>query len=155
MKRNTIVKVHLIATIIATITITVFFTISLFAELKGDEAFIKSVKAFILYTLPVMIIAMPVLKFTGDKLAGKSSNPIIARKRKRMKFVILNGIMLVSLAIFLYYRSHYLSIDVVFLTAQIAELAFGLTNLFLIVLNARNGLQLSGKLAKRTKLGNL
>lgn len=153
MKRKTIVRVHLIATIIATITIATFFTISLIAELRGDESFIKSVKAFILYTLPVMVIAMPALKITGDKLAGKSKNPIVLKKMNRMKFVIVNGIILVSLAGFLYYRSHYQNIDGVFLTAQIAEFAFGLANLTLIILNARDGMQLSGRLAKRPSTG--
>ena len=62
MKRKNIVKAHLIATIIAALTILTFFSTSLFAEIKGDEALIKSVKAFILYALPIMIIAMPALK---------------------------------------------------------------------------------------------
>lgn len=148
MKRKTVLTVHLVATIVATMTIAVFFTSSLIAEISGDHDFIRSVKAFILYALPVMILAMPALKITGDKLAGKSKNPTILAKAKRMKFVVVNGIGLVTLAIFLYYRSHYQSIDNVFLTAQIAEFALGLANLTLIVLNARNGMQLSGRIKR-------
>lgn len=150
MIRKTIVTVHLIATIVAVLTITTFFSISLFAEIKGDEEVIKRVKAFILYALPVMILAMPALKITGDKLAGKSKSPLIVAKAKRMKFVMVNGVMLISLAIFLYYRSHYQEIDSIFLVAQIAEFGFGLFNLSLIFMNARAGMQLSGKL-KHTK----
>lgn len=148
MKRKTIVKVHFIATVIAGLTIVTFFSLSLIAEIKGDIQFIKSVKAFILYALPVMVIAMPMLKITGDKLAGKSNNPIILAKKRRMKLMIVNGVGLISLAVFLYYRSHFHTIDHVFLVAQIAEFGFGLGNLTLIVLNARSDLQLSGKLKR-------
>ncbi len=146
MKRKTVVTVHLIATFVATLTISLFFTTSLIAEIKGEETFIKSVKAFILYALPIMILAMPALKITGDKLAGKSKNPTVLAKAKRMKFVVINGVGLISLAVFLYYRSHYQTIDNVFLIAQIVEFGLGITNLTLIILNAKNGMQLSGRL---------
>ena len=148
MKRKTIVRVHLIATIIAATTIATFFTVSLIAEIRGDEFFIKSVKAFILYALPIMIVSMPALAITGNKLAGQSKNHLVNLKKNRMKFIMINGIVLVSLAIFLYYRSHFQRIDSVFLAFQIAEFIFGLTNLTLISLNARNGMQLSGRLSK-------
>lgn len=82
MERKTIVKAHFIATIIAGLTIVTFFSLSLLAEIRGDIEFIKAVKTFILYTLPIMIIAMPMLKITGDKLAGRSINPIILAKKR-------------------------------------------------------------------------
>ncbi len=148
MKRKTVVTAHLIATIIAAITILVFFASSLIAEIKGDHEFIRTVKAFILYALPIMILAMPVLKLTGDKLAGKSKNPKVFAKAKRMKFVVVNGVGLIALAIFLYYRSHYQTIDNIFLTAQIAEFALGLTNLSLIIINAKSGMELSGRIKR-------
>ena len=146
MKRKKIVTIHLIATIGAVLTISTFFTISMIAEIRGDEDYIRSVKAFILYALPVMILAMPTLKITGDRLAAKSINSLISAKAKRMKLVMVNGMILISLAVFLYYRSHYQQIDNIFLTAQIAEFIFGLLNLTLIFINAKTGMQLSGKL---------
>ena len=148
MKRNTMLKAHISASIIAAVIILAFFSLSLIAEIKGDIQFIKSVKTFILYVLPVILIAMPMLKITGDKLAGKSCNPILLAKKRRMKLMIINGVGLISLAIFLYYRSHFHTIDHIFLTAQIAELGLGLGNLTLIVLNAKSGMQLSGKLQR-------
>jgi hypothetical protein len=146
MKRSTLLKIHLIATAIAVITILTFFTSSLIAEIRGDESFIKSVKAFIIYALPVMIVSMPTLALTGNKLAGQSKNPLVLIKKRRMKLVMVNGMILISLAVFLYYRSHFQVIDNVFLGFQLAEFLFGLTNLTLIILNARNGKQLAGKL---------
>lgn len=148
MKRKIIVKAHFIATIVIGLTIVTFFSLSLIAEIKGDIQFIKSVKTFILYALPVMIIAMPMLKITGDILAGRSSNATVLTKKRRMKLMNINGVCLVSLAVFLYYRSHYHTIDLPFLVAQIAEFVFGLGNLTLIALNARSGLRLSGKRKK-------
>jgi hypothetical protein len=145
MKRILLVKIHIVATIIAVLTIGSFFIASLVAEIKGNKEGIKNVKEVILFSLPVMLIAMPALGITGNKLGGKSTNPLIAAKRRRMKFVFMNGIALITLAGFLYYRSHYVAIDGVFLTAQMLEFALGLTNLVLIGLNITSGLQLSGK----------
>lgn len=143
MKRKTILKAHLMATIIAATTITLFFSFSLIAELNAEVAFIKTVKTGILYALPIMILAMPILKITGDKLAGNSGNPIIRAKKQRMKWMSINGIVLIALAIFLYYRSHYQEIDGIFLAAQLVEFVFGLANLNLIFRNAKSGWKLS------------
>lgn len=145
MKRKTIVHVHVGATIVAMLTILTFFSLSLFAEIQGEVQFIKQVKAFILYALPVMIITMPVLKITGDKLAGKAKNSIILVKQKRMKGMIINGMGLILLAVFLYCRSHFYPLDKVFLLAQMVEFILGLGNLTLLILNAKGGMQLSGK----------
>ncbi len=101
MKRIVLIKIHIVATIIAVLTIGSFFTASLVAEIKGNIEGIKHVKEIILFSLPLMLIAMPALGITGNKLGGKSTNPLIAAKRLRMKFVFMNGIALITLACFL------------------------------------------------------
>lgn len=146
MKRKSLVRIHIAATFVAALTILTFFTFSLIAEINGDITFIKQVKSFIVCALPIMIIVMPALNISGDKLAGKSQNITVLIKRRRMKWVMINGIGLIFLAVFLYYRSHYRAIDEVFLLAQIAEFICGLTNLVLIALNAKSGFQISGRL---------
>jgi uncharacterized membrane protein len=118
-------------------------------KLRGKETLIRKVKEAILFSLPVLLIAMPALGATGNKLAGKSQNPIVLVKQKRMKFIFVNGITLISLACFLYYRSHYHTIDGLFLAAQVGEFVLGLTNLVLIGLNIKSGLQLSGRIKKK------
>ncbi len=148
MKRKTILKAHIGATIVAAITIITFFSLSLVAEIKGDISFIQRIKALILYALPILVVTMPVLKFTGDKLAAKSKSPMVLAKKKRMKLIGINGMVLISMAVFLYYRSHYQSIDQLFLIAQMMEFGFGLGNLTLIALSAKDGRQLSGRLLK-------
>ena len=145
MKRKSLVTIHIVATTIAAITIATFFFSSLVAEINGEEAFIRTVKERILIALPVLLVAMPALGITGNKLAGKSQNAVVLAKKRRMRLVFANGLTLVFLACFLYYRSHYLSLDSIFMVAQFAEFGFGLANLVLIVLNIRNGFQLSAR----------
>lgn len=153
MKRKTLVNIHVAATIIAILTISSFFMASLIAELSGSVTLIKTVKETILLALPLMVIAMPTVALSGNRLAGKSQHPIVVAKQKRMRFIAINGVCLIGLACFLYYRSHYQTIDGIFLTAQIAEFALGLTNLVLIGLNTRSGFQLSGRLKRMKPLG--
>lgn len=151
MKRKKLVRLHILTTIVAALTISTFFAASLYAEISENVEIIKQVKLIIIKALPIMIIAMPTLNITGNKLVGKSQNPIVLLKKKRMKFVIINGIILFLLAIFLYYYSHYRTIDSIFFSAQIAEFIFGLTNLTLIGLNAKSGFQLSNRPKRKTK----
>ena len=150
MKRKTILKAHIIATSIAILTIGCFFSFSLIAEIKGSQEFIKQVKTGILYCLPVLLFVMPMLGITGKKLAGKSKSPIVATKMKRMKFVALNGIILSSLAVYLYLRAINDNIDSTFLYVQILELLFGAVNLTLIGLNIKAGMKLSGRIKRNS-----
>ena len=149
MKRKSLVRIHVIATVLAILAISTFFISSLMAELSGNFSLIKTVKQSILYALPLLIIAMPTLAITGNRLAGTSRSRNVMMKKRRMKFVMINGIILMSLAVFLYYQSHFKSINDLFLIAQITELVFGFVNLTLIGLNVRVGLILSGKLRLR------
>ena len=144
MKRKTLVRIHLVATMIAAATIATFFCSSLAAEINGDELLIRTVKKGIVLSLPILVIAMPTLGITGNKLAGSSQNPIVFLKKRRMKLVLINGIMLIALACFLFYRSHFRAIDSIFMVAQAVEFILGLTNLVLIGLNIAGGLKLSG-----------
>lgn len=148
MKRTTMIRVHLVTTLVAGLTISSFFSFSLIAEISRDTLFIKQVKTGILYSLPLLVIAMPTLALSGKKLAGNSTNPLIVQKMNRMKIIALNGMLLVSLAIYLYYHTRYQAIDRTFLYVQLVELLLGATNLSLIFMNTKAGLQLSGRWRK-------
>lgn len=148
MKRKQILKAHVVATAASMITISVFFSASLWAEIYGSTEQIQSIKAGILYFLPVMLIAMPVLGITGNKLAGNSQNPMVLEKKSRMKWIFINGLLLISLAVTLYVISRNGMLDNTFLTLQIIELILGPINFFLMALNVRSGLLLSGKIKK-------
>ncbi|MGB0882966.1 MAG: hypothetical protein ACPGSO_08420 [Vicingaceae bacterium] len=149
MKRVKIIRIHIVATIVAILTIGSFFSFSLIAEIIGDDLFIKEVKTGILYCLPIMIITMPTLMISGKKLGGKSKSPIVLKKMNRMNFVSLNGVVLISLVIYLYYHATYKTIDNTFLFIQIAELCFGAANLSLIASNIYLGMKLSGRKRKK------
>lgn len=150
MKRKTIVKAHIISTSIAVVTIGCFFSFSLVAEIMGNQEFIKQIKIGVLYGLPVLLVAMPMLAMTGKKLAGNSKSTIVATKMKRMKFVAFNGVILISLAIYLYFRAVNNNIDSTFLGVQIIELLFGAINLTLLGLNIKAGMKLSGRIKRST-----
>ncbi|HEX2533948.1 MAG TPA: hypothetical protein VHK69_09450 [Chitinophagaceae bacterium] len=152
MKRSTLVKIHVTATVVATLTIAFFFTSSLAAEINGSPLLIRKVKEVILFSLTLLLLAMPALGITGNKLAGNSQHPTVLAKRKRMRFVLGNGMILITLACFLYYRAHHHPLDHIFLGAQVAELILGLANLTLLGLNIRSGFQLSGRWKKRGPL---
>lgn len=148
MKRSKIVTAHITATIIEFLTISSFFGFSLLAEIIGEDLFVKEVKTGILYCLPILVTAMPMLAISGKKLAGNFKNPVIAKKMRRMKFIAFNGIILISLAIYLYYHAIYKTIDSTFLYVQIVELFIGAVNLVLIIMNINSGLKLSGRRKK-------
>jgi len=154
MRRSRIIKVHVTATIIASLTIGSFFCFSLIAEITGKDLFIQQVKAGILYCLPILLVAMPMLAISGKKLAGNSNSPVVATKTKRMKLIAFNGLILISLAIYLYYHATFKTIDKTFLYFQIGELLIGALNLGLIVLNIKSGLKLSGKSENTTRKGS-
>ncbi len=75
MNRKVLLRLHLFATVIAVLTISCFFSFSLIAEILGETNFIRQVKSGILYGLPLLVMAMPVLGLTGTQLAGASQNP--------------------------------------------------------------------------------
>lgn len=148
MERSKILITHITATVIAVITIGSFFSFSLIAEIIGENLFIKQVKTGILYSLPILLIVMPVLGISGKKLAGNSTNPMILKKMKRMKIIAINGLVLISLAIYLYYHAIYKTIDTTFLFIQLAELLIGALNLAMITMNIKTGLKLSERRKK-------
>lgn len=90
------------------------------------------------------------LALSGKKLAGKSKNPIIVKKMSRMKLIAFNGVILISLAIYLYYHAIYETIDRTFLYVQMMELLIGAINLGLLGMNIHAGLKLSGRPTKQS-----
>jgi len=142
MKRRSIVRVHATAGIVALCLIATFFVSSLISELSGNPDWILLVKRMVFYCMWAMLLLVPTAAFTGMKLAGKSSNPIVAEKRKRMRWVAPNGLLLLTLASYLYYKANLGELDQRFMIAQVLEFAVGFTNLTLLGLMIRDGFQL-------------
>jgi hypothetical protein len=148
MKRKALVKIHLIAAIVAVITIISFFSSTVIVELTGNHEKVIRLKSVIFYSLPLLIVAMPTIAITGARLASNSQHPDITSKRRRMKWITTNGISLVAIACFLFYYSANNQIDRTFFVFQAAELVLGLSNIVLLGLNFRAGLRLSGRLSR-------
>ena len=149
MKRKLIVKIHLISTVIAGLTISSFFTATIISEVINDTLLIMSVKEKILYGLPILLVSMPSVGISGLKLTGRSKSPVHIAKLKRMKVIAFNGVLLILLAIYLYNNSRDGVFGRFFWVAQTLELMLGATNLFLITKNIKAGFILKGRYRKR------
>lgn len=148
MKRKTLVKTHLIAATATAMTIISYFTSTAIVELTGNKEKIILLKSIIFYSLPILIVSMPTLVVTGNRLAGNSTHPDIISKKSRMKWIAINGLTLIALASILFSLAVDNAIDRRFYFFQAAELALGLTNIALIGINFRTGLKLSGRLPR-------
>ena len=151
MKRPNIAQLHGIAGLLAFCLIAIFFVSSLVSELYGDLSWIVVVKRTVFYCMWAMLILVPSAALTGTKLAGKSRNPIVEGKRKRLRWIAPNGLLLLSLASYLYYKASLGEIDQRFMIAQLLEFAVGLTNISLLGLMIRDGFRLKRQYQKFSK----
>ncbi|MDC3962398.1 hypothetical protein [Polyangium jinanense] len=142
MKRT----VHAVAGGVAITTVASFMTSTLVAELTGNHSLIVAVKRFILFGLGVLIPAMAIAGGTGNSLSANRKGRLIDAKRRRMKFIAANGLLiLVPSALVLYRLASAGSFGVTFVVIQIIELAAGATNVFLLSRMIRDGFRLSGR----------
>lgn len=137
-----LIQTQRIAEFLAIITISSFFTSSLYAEITQNPEIILTVKTYIVYAIPLMLIFMPTIGITGKKIEKLINLPIIKRKNKRMKFMALNGTVLIILAFVLYFKAKNGKIDSTFLTLQIIEFCFGFTNISMLFLMLKDGSKL-------------
>ncbi len=147
LNRNLVRRVHLIAGIVAFLTILSFWTTTVVSELFADHAAVAAAKQGILWGMIVLVPAMAAVGSSGFNLGGKSSAPIVVAKRKRMMIVGLDGLLiLVPSAVFLAIRAADGQFDTAFYAVQAIELLAGATNVTLIALNMRDGLTLTRKM---------
>ncbi len=138
--------VHPVAGVVALATILAFWTSTLISELFCDAAAVLAVKTAILYGLAVLIPAMAVVGGTGFRLGGRSHNPLVVAKRRRMPIIAANGLLvLVPCAIFLQARATEGLFDAVFYGVQGVELLAGALNIALLGLSLRDGLALAAR----------
>ncbi|MCC7347691.1 MAG: hypothetical protein IT538_09875 [Variibacter sp.] len=139
---------HPVAGLIGLACIATFWTATVAVEVFGGPAATLAVKTAILWGLLVLIPAMATVGATGFRLAGRPADPRIARKRRRMPFIALNGLLvLVPCAVFLQLRAAQGDFGAAFAAVQGIELLAGAANLVLMSLNLRDGLALAGRIA--------
>jgi hypothetical protein len=143
---------HPIAGVFAMLCIATFWISTLISELFLSVDAILEVKRAILYAMLVFIPAMVLTGLSGFSLAVDRQHPMIDRKKKRMPFIALNGLVfLLPSAIYLYSKAIVAEFDNIFYAVQLTELIAGAINFALMSLNLRDGLRLSGQLRRITE----
>jgi hypothetical protein len=99
---------------------------------------------------PGLFVLVPAIAATGGSgfvLSRGWQSPVVVRKKRRMRLIAANGLLiLVPAAIVLHRLAAAGAFDTRFYVVQAVELLGGGTNLTLMGLNVRDGLRLSGRL---------
>ena len=133
-------KLHPAAGGTAMSLVILFWCATVVAEIRGDAAEILLVKTGILYGLVLLIPCIVFAGLSGRKLAGRSPDPRIAAKRRRMPVIALNGgLVLVPCAIFLWLRAADGDFTGAFWWVQGLELVAGAVNAVLLVQSLLDG----------------
>jgi hypothetical protein len=142
-------RLHPIAGTLALLTILCFWLATLVSEAFGTPLQVAKVKILIPWGFLVLIPALAVTGLSGHRLGAKWRGPIVQVKRRRMPWIAANGlIVLVPSALFLAQRASTGTFDAAFYTVQTVELVAGAVNLVLLGLNLRDGLRMTGRLAR-------
>jgi len=140
-------KAHLIAGLLATLTITTFFLSTILVELFASHEAVATVKKLIAF--PGLFILVPAIAATGGSgfyLSKSRQGRLVDAKKKRMPFIAANGLLvLIPCAIFLNRMAAAAQFDTTFYAVQAIELLAGAVNLALMSLNIRDGLKMSGR----------
>jgi len=139
-------RIHLVAAVVATLSITSFFTATIFVELFGSVESISTIKRLVVEPgLFILIPAVVITGISGFVCAKGRRGGLISYKMKRMPIIAANGILvLVPCAIFLNLSAADGLFDMKFYLIQGVELIAGATNLTLMGLNIRDGLRMKG-----------
>lgn len=139
--------VHRLAASVAILCIATFFSATIFVELFGTRESIATLKSLIVW--PGLFILVPSIALTGGSgfaLAKSRSGKLVLQKKKRMPFIVANGILvLIPCAVFLDRWASAGTFDTSFYVVQGIELLAGATNLILMGVNVRDGLRMSGR----------
>ena len=141
--------IHPIAGAIALLTILTFWTSTALTEIFGSAQTITTVKSLIPWGFLILVPAMALAGGTGFRLGGKWRGKLVTAKKKRMPIIAANGILvLIPAALYLSFKAQAGQFDTAFYTVQLIELIAGATNITLLGLNMRDGLQMTK--ARRT-----
>ncbi|MDK9720768.1 MAG: hypothetical protein OEL53_06250 [Rhodospirillales bacterium] len=138
-------RLHPVAGAIAMLLIASFWLSTVVSEVMADPETVACVKRAILWALPVLILSLILTGASGFRQASKAL--LVQQKLRRMKIVAANGILvLLPSAILLDHLAAGGHFTRMFYTVQGLELAAGGVNLTLMVMNAQDGLRLSGRI---------
>ncbi|MGG4146683.1 hypothetical protein ABEW34_26590 [Paenibacillus algorifonticola] len=141
-------KLHAFASIISFLCIASFFSSTIIVDLFCSHETIAKLKSLIVLPgLLVLIPAMAITGATGFKISKGRKGMIIEKKKKRMPYIALIGILImIPSAILLNMWASTGQFGTKFLLVQLIELIGGGVNLFLMSINMKDGFVLTGKL---------
>ncbi len=141
--------IHAAAGLIGFLSIATFWSSTAFSELFGSQQMVVAVKTMILNGMVVLIPAMVVVGASGMIMGKRRRDAPAVAKKKRMPIIALNGLLiLVPAAVYLQSKAVAASFDMQFYFVQVLELVAGAVNLTLMGLNIRDGLVMTGRLAR-------
>lgn len=142
-------RLHAVAGVIGLATIATFWTTTVAVELLGSADDIAGAKLAILWAFLLLIPSLIVAAGTGFRLGRRRRGPLAAAKRNRMPLIAANGVVvLMPAAAFLAASALDGRFDAWFYAVQALELVAGATNIVLLGLQVRDGLRLTGRLAR-------
>lgn len=147
-------KVHAAAGAAALLVVGSFWLATVATEFSGNLETIAAVKAGVLAGMAVLIPLMIVAGASGFSLAQGWKSPTVLRKKRRMRIVAANGMLvLLPSAYVLAGWAEEGRFDAAFLALQALELAAGALNIALLSLNMRDGLALRRKPSRVVRVG--
>lgn len=142
-------KIHALAGLLSFTCIVGFWSSTLIAELLLSPEAVAAVKAGIVDAFVLFIPCMILTGATGFAMGGQGRDPRLVAKRRRMPLIALNGLLImIPSALLLDSKASAGELDSLFYGVQVLELLAGAINLFLMGLNIRDGMHLTGRLGR-------
>ncbi len=141
---------HALFGAVALLCIATFWTSTVVSELFLGEASVVAVKNAVLVGMWVLIPVMAATGGSGFSLARARRGRLVEAKRRRMKAVAANGLLvLLPSAFVLAAWANAGRFDAAFYALQGLELVAGAVNITLLALNMHDGLRLTGRLSPK------
>lgn len=143
-------RLHAASGSLALLTLLSFWISTAVAEGFLGWPAVVAVKGAIVNGLFVLVPAMAVTGITGAVLSKGHGGGLVVAKTKRMKILAMNGVLvMIPAALFLNFKATANEADALFFLVQVIELAVGAVQIAFLVMNARDGLRMSGRLSGR------
>jgi hypothetical protein len=140
-------KLHAFVGALALLCVVSFWSTTLISEIFLSHAAVAAIKNAILAAMWLFVPAMAATGGSGFALAKGRGGRLVEAKKRRMKFIAANGILvLLPSAFALASMANAGRFDAVFYAVQVLELVAGAVNITLLSLNMRDGLRMTGRL---------
>jgi hypothetical protein len=142
-------RIHAVAGVVGFLTILSFWSSTIASEVFGSHETVAAIKQAILWGMLLLVPAMAAAGGTGFELLRRRPGSLALAKRRRMMVIGPNGVLvLMPCAFFLASLAAKGQFTAAFYAVQALELVAGLVNLTLMGLNIRDGLRLTGRIAR-------